>query len=56
VKIVAWAMLVLAILGIPLAFYLIGRPRGPKGRDDAFVDVLECALIVAICGRVLGWW
>lgn len=58
IRFLAWYLVVAH--GIVAVFYpaLWGRPRKPAsyGVESWCAFVVEAAVLIPICGRVLGWW
>lgn len=53
---VAWAEIVLGLVGVLLRPWLIGRPRDPVGPGEVVAAMLLYPFGVLLAGRVLGWW
>ncbi len=55
-KIIAWSVLGIVALQILWQPVLWGGKRGTYGAVTFYDAILSAALMVPICGRVLGWW
>jgi len=54
--ILAWVALVRSAIGVGVSPFVIGKPRSPYGAGDYLGTMFEAAIVVALAGRVLGWW
>ena len=56
-KIGAWYAIAVYAICFLLYPVLIGRPKtGNWGWVDWFRTITGAALVVPMCGRILGWW
>lgn len=57
-EILAWVEIALVALGTVVGPYFIGKPKKPPTYTAAWYvgSRISSAAIVAVCGRVLGWW
>ena len=55
-NIVAWVAILLAATGIFGGPFAIGKPRRPYDAVAYLCTLFETGLVVALAGRVLGWW
>ena len=56
ITIAAWILVVLSIMGILYGPFVIGKRQKTWEPANYLVYVFRAALIVAVCGRNLGWW
>lgn len=54
--ILAYAVLVLIAFNIVSEPFLYGRPRTPYGKHTWIAAIASAAILVPLCGRVIGWW
>ena len=54
--IVAWVLIVLAGVGAVVLPFMIGEKREPYSASIYVSELLQQIGIVALAGRVLGWW
>ena len=55
-SIIAWTVIVVCALDVIGGPFLIGQPRKPYTAITYLVQLLICTLLVALSGRILGWW
>lgn len=53
---IAWIAIVFAGLGVIVGPFLIGEPRKPYSASNYVAVLLESAMVIALAGRVIGWW
>ena len=53
-KVVAWTVLIICILNAALEPFFYGKKREPYGAMTWIVSLIEVALLVPLCLRVLG--
>jgi len=54
--ILAWANIVLAAICFLLLPLVWGSPQKAIGPAVFYRTVISAALVVPLCGRILGWW
>lgn len=53
----AWILIYLNALGVLLIPLLIGKARtGVYSYSDFISRIIGAAIVIPLCGRVLGWW
>lgn len=55
-KWLAWFVIAVEVIWAMVAPHRIGRERKPLDATDYSLGLLGAGLMVAVCGRVLGWW
>lgn len=56
---IAWFLIIIYGLSVIVQVGVIDRPRPVRlyySTSDALVAILVTSMVVAVCGRVLGWW
>ena len=55
-KVLALALVFHLTARIIVAPLLIGKPRLPWDKNNVYGILFEAAIVISLCGRVLGWW
>jgi hypothetical protein len=56
IQICAWTILGLTVLRMVYTPFYIGKTLGLYTATSYMVGLITSIPIIAICGRVLGWW
>lgn len=55
-KIVAWIAVSGSAFVVILMPFLFGKARDPYNYASWIGETIQAALVIALAGRVLGWW
>ena len=55
-NIIAWTLLVLCTITVFGSPFMIGKDREPYTGSSYVINLATCLMIIALVGRVLGWW